>query len=211
MTGVPPDDKRYHLPIVAQSAPRDVEVREAVAGDALGRDLARVPPLSLPERGEGDDDEGLLQVGDLAKLCGKTVRAIHLYEELGLVRPHARSKGRYRLFSADAVVRVRWIGKLQDLGLSLSTIQTIVREWEASPSAPFAMAKMRDVYRSKLASTRVQIVRLQALEAELSASLKYLETCDTCDPARLIPACTSCEMHSESQAPELVAGFRASS
>jgi DNA-binding transcriptional MerR regulator len=165
-------------------------------------------PNALPEPiDEGED--GLLQVGDLARLCGKTVRAIHLYEELGLLRPHARSKGRYRLFSPDAAMRVRWIGKLQDLGLSLSTIQTVVREWETSPSAPGAMAKMREVYREKLASTREQIERLKALEGELAASLKYLETCDTCAPERLFPACTCCDLHEQNElAPELVAGFR---
>src|SRR6267142_5914371 len=121
------------------------------------RDLSAPAAGALPEADEGED--GLLQVGDLARLSKKTVRAIHLYEELGLLRPHARSKGRYRLFSPDAVVRVRWIGKLQDLGLSLSTIQNVVREWETSPSAPGAMAKMREVYRQKLASTREQIER----------------------------------------------------
>jgi DNA-binding transcriptional MerR regulator len=163
----------------------------------------------LAEAGVDEIDEGLLQVGDLAKLSGKTVRAIHLYEELGILRPHARSKGRYRLFSADAVVRVRWIGKLQDLGLSLSTIQSVVREWEKSPSAPGAMAKMREVYRQKLASTKRQIERLKALEAELADSLKYLETCDTCDPARLFSACNCCDLHEHDDLPpELVAGFR---
>src|SRR5882672_12357770 len=134
-------------------------------------------PLARPSQAEGpsasatvaeDAEDELLQVGDVARLSSKTVRAIHLYEELGLLRPHARSKGRYRLFSPDGVVRVRWIGKLQDLGLSLSTIQTVVREWETSPSAPGAMAKMREVYRQKLASTREQIERLKALEGELA-------------------------------------------
>jgi len=174
------------------------EVREASA-----------PALALPATDVDEGEDGLLQVGDLARLSKKTVRAIHLYEELGLLRPHARSKGRYRLFSPDAVVRVRWIGKLQDLGLSLSTIQTVVREWEMSPSAPGAMAKMREVYRQKLASTRSQIERLKALEGELAESLKYLETCDTCDPVRLFPACNCCDLHEhDERAPELVAGFR---
>src|SRR5947209_14571029 len=134
--------------------------------------LDRLPlaeSLALPAARESsrleveDSEDGLLQVGDLARLSGKTVRAIHLYEELGILRPHARSKGRYRLFSPDAAVRVRWIGKLQDLGLSLSTIQSVVREWERSPSAPGAMAKMRDVYRQKLESTRGQIERLKEI------------------------------------------------
>jgi MerR family transcriptional regulator, copper efflux regulator len=197
-----PDDTPLHrLPIAAQSGgPALPGARDSSTGRARGE--GRVAGLETSE-------EELLQVGDLARLCGKSVRAIHLYEELGLLRPHARSKGRYRLFSQDAVIRVRWIGKLQDLGLSLPTIQTVVREWEAASSAPNAMAKMRDVYREKLASTREQILRLRALEDELSESLKYLETCDTCDPVRLSPACNCCDLHDHDQhAPELVAGFR---
>lgn len=158
-----------------------------------------------------DDEAGLLQVGDLAKAVGKTVRAIHLYEELGLLRPSARSKGRYRLFDHDALVRVRWIGKLQDLGLTLSEIQCVVRAWEEAPSAPGAMGLMRDTYRTRLAETRAQIARLRALEVELAASLHYLETCDSCDPARLVNACVACDQHTcEHQAPELVAGLHAS-
>ena len=35
----------------------------------------------------------LLRVGDLARLTGKSVRAIHLYEELGLLQPTTRSSG----------------------------------------------------------------------------------------------------------------------
>jgi DNA-binding transcriptional MerR regulator len=193
------DDTQLHrLPIAAQP----VGLVLPVARDS--------PPGAEGGKAGGENqEEDLLQVGDLARLCGKSVRAIHLYEELGLLRPHARSKGRYRLFSQDAVVRVRWIGKLQDLGLSLPTIQNVVREWETSSSAPNAMAKMRHVYREKLATTREQIQRLQALEGELAESLKYLETCDTCDPVRLFPACNCCDLHDHDQAPpELVAGFR---
>lgn len=152
----------------------------------------------------------MLQVGDLAKAAGKTVRAIHLYEELGLLRPSARSKGRYRLYGPDALTRARWIGKLQELGMSLQDIRSVVQEWESSPSAPGAMSRMSEVYRRKLDETREQIARLSTLEHELSASLSYLETCDACDPARLLSACCSCEKHCKpSQAPELVAGLSA--
>jgi DNA-binding transcriptional MerR regulator len=151
-----------------------------------------------------------IQVGDLARAAGKTVRAIHLYEELGLLRPVGRSKGRYRLYGPEALTRIRFIGKLQDLGLSLNDIRAVVREWESSPSAPGAMSRMREVYRRKLLETREQIGRLVLLERELAASLAYLETCDSCDPARLLPACSACDLHECSdRAPELVAGFSA--
>ncbi|HSN97366.1 MAG TPA: MerR family transcriptional regulator, partial [Candidatus Nanopelagicales bacterium] len=108
----------------------------------------RVATAPVPERTDGSpvrdapvresEEERLLQVGDLAKATGKTVRAIHHYEELGLLRPHARSKGRYRLYDDAALTRIRWIGKLHDLGLSLAQIQQIASLWEAAPSAPEA-------------------------------------------------------------------------
>lgn len=168
-------------------------------------------PLStddLPEVAE-DGERLLLQVGDIARVSGKTVRAIHHYEEVGLLRPHARSKGRYRLYDQAAVNRVRWIGKLHDLGLSLSQIQEIVKTWESAPSAPGAMAKIRAVYLQKLEETRAQIAHLATLERELASSIDYLDTCDTCDPGEIIEACTCCNYRDKSQQPEpeLVAGI----
>jgi DNA-binding transcriptional MerR regulator len=156
------------------------------------------------------DSETLVQIGDLARESGKTVRAIHLYEEIGLLRPAGRSKGRFRLYGADAFVRIRWIGKLQDLGFSLTDIQAIVREWEQLASAPQAMVRMRQVYRKKLDETREQIRKLESLEHEMAASLHYLDTCEVCDPDRLLSACSHCDRHGcGEEAPELVAGFRA--
>jgi DNA-binding transcriptional MerR regulator len=173
----------------------------------------RLPIIAPPPDSSSADvnDADLLQVGDLARESGKTVRALHLYEELALLKPAARSKGRYRLYTRDALVRIRWIGKLQDMGLSLTDIQAIVRDWEEGGTAPNAMRKMRDVYAAKLEETRAHLKRLQALEREIESSIEYLDTCDVCDPERLISFCKACDLHScESHVPELVAGFRAS-
>jgi MerR family transcriptional regulator, copper efflux regulator len=165
---------------------------------------------SVPASGPSLKSEGLMQIGDLAREAGKTVRAVHLYEELGLLRPTGRSKGRFRLYGPDAIVRVRWIGKLQDLGFSLSDMQTIVREWEELGSAPGAMVRMREAYRRKLEETREQIRKLAGLEHEMEASLRYLDTCEVCEPDRLLSACTHCDRHEcGEEAPELVAGFHA--
>src|SRR5262249_51264126 len=145
-----------HLPVAA-SAP-DFLPREDL-GEDLGQNL-----------GQNLEEDGLLQVGDLAKAAGKTVRAIHHYEEVGLLRPHARSKGRYRLYDQAALARLRWIGKLHDLGLSLGQIQEMVRLWESASSAPGAMARIRSIYTQKLEETRAQIAHLATLERELAAS-----------------------------------------
>src|SRR5260221_6447209 len=141
------DRNHRHLVIVAPAA---VGPASAPAGEReLG--LARAEASAPADEGE------LLLVGDVAKAVGKTVRAIHLYEELGLVRAHERSKGRYRLFTSEALLRVRWITKLQSLGLSLTDIQRLVEAQAGTPSAQYAAAKLRDVYVAKLADTRAKL------------------------------------------------------
>jgi MerR family copper efflux transcriptional regulator len=168
-------------------------------------------PLHRPQEHPPEHRLDLMQIGDLARETGKTVRAIHLYEELGLLTPAARSKGRFRLYGPEALTRIRWIGKLQEMGFSLSDMQTVVQEWERVESAPNTMKRMREVYERKLHETREQRRRIEALERELEASLQYLDTCDVvCDPQRLISACRCCDLHDKEQhVPELVAGFRA--
>jgi DNA-binding transcriptional MerR regulator len=150
-----------------------------------------------------------LRVGDLAKRTGKTVRALHLYEEHGLLSPAQRSNGGYRLYNRESELRVRWIDKLQQMGFSLSDIKQIVAHVEAGASAPEAMHRVREIFREKLAETREQVRRLKALESELTASVAYLETCDRCDTEELLSACTACAKHDcHHKAPDLVAGFR---
>jgi DNA-binding transcriptional MerR regulator len=146
-------------------------------------------------------------VGDLATKTAKTVRALHLYEELGLLHPVERSKGGYRLYGGDAVLRVKWISRLQDLGFSLPDIREILHAWERSSSAPDANARIREIYRQKLQDTEDQIRRLQDLRHELDRSVAYLATCGVCDPERLISACPRCDRHCGTAAPEMVAGL----
>lgn len=201
-----------HLPLLHPDAV-DLVVAPRARAHAAGH-TGEQGEAGRPERddealdGERRDAGELLLVGDLAKAAGKTVRAIHLYEEVGLLRPSARSKGRYRLYDKGALARLRWIAKMSDLGLSLAQIQELVRSWEESPSAPFAMAGVRATYHAKLDETRQQIARLRQLERELVESLAYLDSCTPCDPREELHACAACTKHSDEQ-PELVAGVRA--
>ncbi len=150
----------------------------------------------------------LLRVGDLAKATGKTVRALHLYESLGLIEPARRSKGRYRLFAPDTKVRIRWISKLQSLGLSLTEIQDIVHKRQSSESAQRAAEELREVYTAKLAEVRRQIDEFRALEVELEASVQFLDDChNSCDSVAHV-GCSSCNHYNSSGAntPDLIVG-----
>jgi MerR family copper efflux transcriptional regulator len=172
---------------------------------------ARPAPSASPAPSATEDTLGALhlRVGDLARRTGKTVRALHLYEEHGLLAPVERSGGGYRLYNRSSELRVRWIDKLQQMGFSLTDIKQIVKDIDRSASAPDAMQRVQDLFRVKLEETREQLRKLSALEGELTASLAYLVTCDTCETEELLGACKGCARHDcEHQAPDLVAGFR---
>lgn len=152
-----------------------------------------------------------LRVGELAKRSGKTVRALHLYEELGLLNPVHRSKGGFRLYAPSAVQRVEWISKLQDAGFSLHDLQDLLNGVsEQGNVASMAMERVRGVFAERLRDTREQLKKLAQLEQDLTASLAYLEGCRSCQPTEHhIEECSSCNHngHEAGAQPILVAGI----
>ena len=71
----------------------------------------------------------LLRIAEVADEVGLTARAIRYYEELGLLKPAARSEGDYRLYDADDVERLRQIKELRDgAGFSLAEIGRLMED-----------------------------------------------------------------------------------
>jgi len=152
----------------------------------------------------------LWRVGQLAEKTGKTVRALHLYEELGLLHPATRSKGGFRLYDERSVLRVQWIDRLQELGFSLKDAAVFLADLQDHDHGPAAMDALRAFYRGKLAETHAAIARLQALEADLRDSLTYLHTCRSCADLTPVSACPACDTnaHAGQAVPSMVAAVQ---
>ena len=166
--------------------------------------------IELPRIRNSKPEPGtLLRVGDLAKLAGKTVRAIHLYEELGLLQPSSRTRGGFRLYEPAAVERMRWIDMLHGLGFSLQEMGVMLRAWWKADMGPRAMEQLREMFERKLGETRAAMENHQRLERELLEGLAYLKTCDACaTPKAAVDDCASCSQdHGMKDEPALVAGF----
>lgn len=149
----------------------------------------------------------MMRIGKLARLSGKTSRALHFYEELGLLRPAGRTKGGFRLYSPDAVLRIRWIERLQELGFTLPDIQDFLARLNEEATGPNAMARLADFYRQKLKETRENLARLESLEKDLKDSLDYLTGCRVCDPLTHRSLCNTCDepLHEGLPVPLMVA------
>lgn len=163
--------------------------------------------------GDGDVVIGrLLRIGELARSSGKSVRALHLYEELGLLKPGDRSPGGFRLYHVSSVSRVQWITKLQEAGFSLNELKDLLQNVELERVAPEAMKRVRGVFQQKLAETREALGRFVKLEADLVESLAYLDGCRTCEPVHRPAECSVCTHcgHETGAQPLLVAGLHSS-
>ncbi|MES2584807.1 MAG: MerR family transcriptional regulator [Pseudomonadota bacterium] len=64
----------------------------------------------------------LLKVGELAARTGLTVRTLHHYDTIELLKPSARSDAGYRLYNQDDVARLHAIQALRHMGLSLADV-----------------------------------------------------------------------------------------
>lgn len=163
----------------------------------------------MPETIDTPDKMTFLRIGDLSRLTGKTVRALHLYEELGLLEPATRSNGGFRLYHPAAVDRVRWIDLVNGLGLSLQETRDMLERWSESDRGPEAMEELRRLFTAKLDETRENIRRQQVLERELVEGLAYLETCRVCGEPGAVDRCVECTHdHGMAHEPALLAGFK---
>jgi len=70
----------------------------------------------------------LLKVGELARRSGVTVRTLHHYDNLDLLKPSARSDAGYRLYDRKDIERLHHIQALRGLGLSLTDIGALLNQ-----------------------------------------------------------------------------------
>jgi MerR family copper efflux transcriptional regulator len=155
------------------------------------------------------DESKMMRVGELAKAVGKTVRAMHLYEELGLLEPRTRSEGGFRLYGPEAVDRIHWIVKLQAIGFTLAEIQGFVKDFQGARSAPEASARVHALFQEKRRQIHDQITQLQVIENDLSEALEYLDSCRPCSTELTPRECSACDHqgHHKGEAPPLFAGL----
>ncbi len=64
-----------------------------------------------------------LKVGELAKRTGLTVRTLHHYDEIGLLKPSLKTESGHRLYTAVDVARLQQVLSLRQLGFSLEQVR----------------------------------------------------------------------------------------
>src|ERR1017187_4796542 len=82
------------------------------------------------------DPEPMWKVGVLAQATGLTVRALHYYEQIGLLGPSQRSPAGHRLYDSADVARLYRISLLRRLAFPLDQITSVLNDPEWQLTAP---------------------------------------------------------------------------
>lgn len=74
--------------------------------------------------------EQSVQIGKLAKQLGITTRTIRYYEEIGLMGKSERMGGGTRTYTKEDILRLKFILKLKELGISLKEMQELAENYD---------------------------------------------------------------------------------
>lgn len=106
------------------------------------------------------------KVGELADATGLTVRALHHYDEIGLLVPSDRTSAGHRLYAEQDVARLYRILALRRLGLRLDEIAALLDDESVS---------LLETVRRHLEQVERELTQRQRLRHRLLALLNALE------------------------------------
>jgi DNA-binding transcriptional MerR regulator len=66
------------------------------------------------------------RIGEVATATGLTVRALHYYDQIGLVVPSARTSGGHRLYTDADLAALYQVTALRQLGLPLDQVAVLL-------------------------------------------------------------------------------------
>jgi DNA-binding transcriptional MerR regulator len=108
--------------------------------------------------------ETLLRIGDVAALLGISTKTIRYYHGVGLLPEPARAANGYRLYTAQDLVHLQRVRRLQALGLPLKSVRAII-------NAPDGVHQIHAVLAALLGEVDAEIATLQARRTRIVAAL----------------------------------------
>lgn len=105
-------------------------------------------------------------VRQLSKMAGVSIRTLHYYDEIGLLKPDAYGENGYRYYGEEALLRLQQILFFRELDFSLAEIQSILDRPD------FDLLQALQVHRKTL---RGRIERLERLVHTVDKTIHHLK------------------------------------
>ena len=108
--------------------------------------------------------------GEMAKLCGVTVRTVQYYDTRGILTPHALSEGGRRLYDEDDLRKLKVICFLREIGLSIDTIGQLFREEDPASVIELLLEQQEQDLKTERGALDAKLEKIAELRKTASAT-----------------------------------------
>ena len=105
--------------------------------------------------------------GEMAKLCGVTVRTVQYYDARNILVPSELSEGGRRLYSEENLKRLKIICFLRELGLPIDAISQLFSEEDPGSVISLLIDQQEAAVREELEKEQRKLDKLTELQREL--------------------------------------------
>jgi len=130
-----------------------------------------------------------LKVGELAKRTGMSVRALHHYDQIGLLSPSLRTPTGHRLYQQADIARLQQIQSLRLMGIPLEEVKQLLDGAAMSPR------EVIDLHLARLHEHIALQNRLAERMETLATHMDRVEATSIDDLCQIIQAMTSTEKY----------------
>lgn len=107
--------------------------------------------------------------GEIAKLCGVSVRTVQYYDTRGILTPSELTEGGRRLYSEDDLKRMRIICFLRDAGISINSIGELLSGDDPGSVISILLEQQEQLLREEVNERQAKLDMLNGIKRELKS------------------------------------------
>lgn len=105
--------------------------------------------------------------GDIAKICGVSVRTVQYYDSRNILVPSELSEGGRRLYSEQDLKRMKVICFLRDAGISINSIGELLTEENPSSVIAALLKRQEQIIKEEVNERKTQLELIESIQQEL--------------------------------------------
>ncbi len=105
--------------------------------------------------------------GEMAKLCGVTVRTVQYYDSRNILVPSKLSEGGRRLYSEDDLKRLKIICFLREIGLSIDSIRNLLKEEQPEAVIAILLEEQEKSLKTEILERQEKLRLVNGMQSEL--------------------------------------------
>ena len=132
-----------------------------------------------------------LQIGEVARRAGVSIRAVRYYEEKELLTPDSYTSAGMRLYTTQDVTKLIFIRRFKNLGLNVKEIEMCFGKLPELRDRQQHVEHTLELLRMQKKKVREESTKLKQFDREIDNSLEKVNRCLKCKAEKCSEQCVS--------------------